>query len=51
MNEMMEANLNAKAIEKIKLAKNPEMVLLIYNCCWVRGRGWFDTLIVTVLPS
>ena len=29
MNEMIEANLNPKAIEKIKAPKNPEIVLFI----------------------
>jgi hypothetical protein len=29
MKEMIEANLNPKAIEKIKAPKNPEIVLLI----------------------
>ncbi len=31
MKEMIEANLKARAMEKMKLAKNPEIVLLICN--------------------
>lgn len=46
MNDIIDANLNAKANEKIKLPKNPDIVLLIWVCWYVRGSGWFITVIL-----
>ena len=46
MNEIIEANLKARPSEKMKLPTNPEMVLLICNYWYVRGRGWLITVML-----
>lgn len=51
MKAIIEANLKAKAIEKMKPAKNPEIVLLICSCWLVLGRGWLVSWMVTFFPS
>lgn len=46
MKDIIEANLKAKAIEKMNAPKNPEIVLFIESCAAVRGKGELKNEIV-----
>ena len=49
MKETTDANLKAKASEKIKEPKNPDIVLFIYSWKYVRGNGSLTIVIDDVL--
>lgn len=50
MKETIEANLNARAIEKIRDPKKPDMALFSLSCRKVRGKGLVIGVILILLP-